>query len=66
MSLPLLLAQTTPSADALKDWLGVLFFLLGGAVMVKKLFFDKKPETPQPLMVKNAADSGSGRGRWWA
>lgn len=45
-----LLAQSTPSADAIKDWLLVLFFLLGGGVAVKKIFFEKT--TPQPLRVK--------------
>lgn len=52
MSLPLLLAQVPP-AEALKDWLLCVGFLVGIGVGVKKLFFEKKSETPQPLKVQN-------------
>ena len=47
-----LLAQSAPPAEALKEWLIVFGFLIGIGVGVKKLFFDKKAETPQPLVVK--------------
>lgn len=51
-----ILAESTPSAEAIKEWLLVVGFLVGIGVGVKKLLQKAPAATPQPLRVKADED----------